>query len=792
MNLSYVLMFSKIYLLLLGFLVLFFFSPSLPAEEADLKLWYEKPADKWTEALPLGNGRLAVMVFGRVQEERIQLNEESLWAGSPINSNNPLAKKNLKELRQLILDNQLEKALDLAKKSMVGTPPRIRSYQPLGDLIINQEVGEVTDYKRELDLTTGISRTSYKVAGVEYLREVFISAPDNVMVVCLKASEKGKVNAAIRLDRSKEAAFESKGNRIIMTGQVEDSDDTQRGPGGLHMRFSAELLAENKGGKVTARDGALIVEKADEVCLIFTAATDYNLKKMSFDPAINPQKVCAGIVKKASAISTGKLKERHIMDHRSLFDRVALDLGRNKQADLPTDVRLQELKKGAEDPQLVTLYFQYGRYLLMGSSRAPGVLPANLQGKWNDSYKAPWNSDYHTNINLQMNYWPAEVCNLAETSLPLVNFFERLQEPGAVTAREMYGAKGWTLHHLTDVFGRTSVMDGVWGTFPMGGPWMTFPVYEHYSFNQNTKYLREKAYPMMKSSAEFVLDYLVKDKRGQWVTAPSNSPENKFIDPETGKHFEMTYASTMDIQIITELFNNCIQAASILGADDAFAKKLKQVLSELPPVRVSKKTGGIQEWIEDYDEVEIGHRHISHLLGLHPGTQITQEGTPELFEAAKNTLKRRLSKGGGHTGWSRAWIVNFYARLLDGESANDHLMQLLKKSTLTNLFDTHPPFQIDGNFGGTAGIAEMLLQSHGKDIVLLPALPQKWAKGAVKGLRARGGFEIDMAWDNGKLTSVKVKSLAGNPLRLATKEGLLKKNTSQGEVYEFSPADFQS
>lgn len=321
---------------------------------------------------------------------------------------------------------------------------------------------------------------------------------------------------------------------------------------------------------------------------------------------------------------------------------------------------------------------------------------------------------------------------------------------------------------------------------------MTFPVYEHYSFNQNTKYLREKAYPMMKSSAEFVLDYLVKDKRGQWVTAPSNSPENKFIDPETGKHFEMTYASTMDIQIITELFNNCIQAASILGADDAFAKKLKQVLSELPPVRVSKKTGGIQEWIEDYDEVEIGHRHISHLLGLHPGTQITQEGTPELFEAAKNTLKRRLSKGGGHTGWSRAWIVNFYARLLDGESANDHLMQLLKKSTLTNLFDTHPPFQIDGNFGGTAGIAEMLLQSHGKDIVLLPALPQKWAKGAVKGLRARGGFEIDMAWDNGKLTSVKVKSLAGNPLRLATKEGLLKKNTSQGEVYEFSPADFQS
>jgi alpha-L-fucosidase 2 len=446
---------------------------------------------------------------------------------------------------------------------------------------------------------------------------------------------------------------------------------------------------------------------------------------------------------------------------------VSLDLGETAQASLPTNRRLEAVKAGAEDPDLIALYFQYGRYLLMNSSRTPGVLPANLQGIWNKEYNAPWGSDFHTNINLQMNYWPAEVCNLSETALPLIQFMEKLQTPGSVTAKEMYHSRGWTVHHLTDPFGRTAVMDGVWGCFPMGGPWMTFPIYEHYAFTKDKKFLEETAYPILKSSAQFVLDFLIKDKKGQWVTAPSNSPENAYIDPVSGKAIDITYAATMDIQIITELFNNCILSASILEKDKAFADSLQQVLKELPPVKVSPSLGGIQEWIEDYKEADPGHRHISHLLGLHPGTQITPS-TPDLFAAAQKTIDLRLSAGGGHTGWSRAWIINFYARLLDGNNALHHIYELLKKSTHANLFDDHPPFQIDGNFGGTAGIAEMLLQSHAAYIHLLPALPEAWHTGSFKGLKARGNFEISCTWKENCLQEATLTSLAGEVCKLRT------------------------
>ena len=730
-------------------------------------LWYDQPASKWEEALPIGNGRLGAMIFGHPFQECIQVNEESLWSGAPINSNNPKAIQNLDKIRELILNHQYQAAKKLAAETMVGTPPCVRSYQTLGNILLDYSIQDTTQYSRSLNLNRGICTTQFLSQGVGYKQEVFASAVDNVIVTRLSSSQAEGLSVLIRLTREKDIQLSVQDNEIILEGQVIDEDDPQSGPGGKHMKFAAKLRILHEGGNLIAKDGGIYIEKAKQATLLFTAATDYQLSQLNFDRSIQPLNICNQILEKACQQSYDALLARHIEDHTSVFNRVSLDLGENAQASLPTNRRLEAVKAGAEDPDLIALYFQYGRYLLMNSSRTPGVLPANLQGIWNNDYHAPWGSDFHTNINLQMNYWPAEVCNLSETALPLISFMEKLQEPGSVTAKEMYHSRGWTVHHLTDPFGRTAVMDGVWGCFPMGGPWMTFPIYEHYAFTKDKKFLEETAYPILKSSAQFVLDFLIKDKKGQWVTAPSNSPENAYIDPVSGKAIDITYAATMDIQIITELFNNCILSASILEKDKAFADSLQQVLKELPPVKVSPSLGGIQEWIEDYKEADPGHRHISHLLGLHPGTQITPS-TPELFAAAQKTIDLRLSAGGGHTGWSRAWIINFYARLLDGNNALHHIYELLKKSTHANLFDDHPPFQIDGNFGGTAGIAEMLLQSHAAYIHLLPALPEAWHTGSFKGLKARGNFEISCTWKENRLQEATLTSLAGEECKLRT------------------------
>lgn len=752
-----------------------------------LRLWYNQPAVEWTEALPVGNGRLGAMVFGKTGIEQIQLNEESLWAGSKLDNNNPGALSHLHEIRQLLLDGNIPKALDLSNKYLLGTPPRIRSYQTLGDLFINfdSRSTKVEDYRRELDLRTGIALTRFKQNGEKYTEEVFVSAPDNIVVIQLR-SERGSINASLSLRRERDAIVESGENTLVMKGQIIDQDSPESGPGGAHMRFAAKMTAKATGGTITAQGDSLVVRNASALLLLLTAATDYNRELLNYDRTIDPLLLCEEILGKAEVRSYSNLLNDHVADHQALFDRVDFSICNVTQDTIPTDIRLRQVIDGKDDPHLVELYFQYGRYLLMGSSRAPGVLPANLQGIWNNHLEAPWNSDYHTNINLQMNYWLADVCNLPETMDPLIRFFEKMMVPGRVTASQMYGCKGWTMHHNTDPFGRSGLMDGIqWGTFPMAGPWMALHFWEHFSYTNDTAYLREQAWPILKGSARFVLDFLSEDKKGQLVTSPSYSPENAYFMPGTTNPMQLTYAAAMDIQIARELFMVCCSASEILGEEPPFRDSIRTAMNKLPPTRIGRN-GTIMEWIEDYEEAEPGHRHISQLFGLHPGTQITPE-TPELYKAAASTIERRLAHGGGHTGWSRAWIINFYARLLDSEKANDHLLMLLRKSTLPNLFDSHPPFQIDGNFGGTAGIAEMLMQSHAGYIQILPALPSTWKNGHVKGLRARGNFEVDIYWTDGKLKKVVVKAFDNQYCKIKYQSKIIEIAVEKGKSYSFGP-----
>ncbi len=754
--------------------------------QPDVKLWYQQPANNWLEALPVGNGRLGAMVFGGTYQERIQVNEESLWAGQPLNNNNPQALKYLDELQQLLISGKADEAYKLVGKYYIGTPPRIRSYQPAGDIfIVSDSTAPVKDYKRELLLETGIARTVYNSGGTRYIREVFISAPDNILVIQIKAEGPGKINTEIFLTRAKDASVSAQGNdQLIMNGQIIDVPDPRSGPGGKHMRFSEILKVKNRKGSLTAGDTSLIIRDAKEVTLYYTAVTDYDSKTLGFNRNINPEDECRKILDKAENKTYREIRSDHFLDHTALFNRVRMELPETEISSLPTNQRLEAIKQGKTDPAFAALYFQYGRYLLMGSSRSPGVLPANLQGVWNNKFKAPWNADFHTNINLQMNYWPAEIGNLPECVTPLSQFMQRLSVPGSRTAREMYGADGWTFHHLTDPFGRTGVMDGPWGATPMDGPWMTFPLWRHYEYTLDTTYLEETAYPLMKGAAQFVMDFLIEDKEGYLVTAPSSSPENAYYLPGTDKKSVLTYASTMDIEIITALFHNTIKAMEILQTDQSFSDSLRNVLKQLPPLRIGKDST-LQEWIKDYREVHPGHRHISHLLALYPLYQINPD-KPELFDAARKTIEKRLSHGGGHTGWSRAWIVNFYGRLHLPEEAHKHLLLLFKKSTLSNLFDTHPPFQIDGNFGGTAGIAGMLLQSQKNQMRILPALPAEWDHGQVRGLKARGNFTVDIIWENHQLKELIIKSFGNLPCKIISENNEISFDAKENVLYVFN------
>jgi alpha-L-fucosidase 2 len=554
------------------------------------------------------------------------------------------------------------------------------------------------------------------------------------------------------------------------------------------MRYAAAMKILSADGTTvpfaTNKSTGFNLQSVKNIVFILTGATDYNMDLLNTDPSIDPLTICNDLLSNAAKFKLKVLQDIHTKDHRSIFDRVSLSLGGDELAKFATDERLARMKEGKTDNGLLALYYQYGRYLLMNSSRSPGRLPANLQGIWNDLYEAPWNADFHTNINLQMNYWPAETGNLAETVDPLAGFMNKLTVPGSVTAKEMYNARGWTMHHLTDPFGVTGVMDGVWGITPLDGPWMTFPLYDHYEFTEDLNFLKNVAYPMMKGSILFMLDYLVKSPEGYLVTNPSHSPENSFFVPNSPskEKSQLCYMPTVDIHIINALFNNFIQAAKILSADADLVWQVKEAQKKLPPLQVAAN-GTLQEWLKDYEEVEPGHRHMSHLLGLYPLNLITPKDTL-FFNAAKKTLQRRLSSGGGHTGWSKAWIVSLYARLLEPEKAVDNLNELIRKSTLPNLFDTHPPFQIDGNFGGAAAIAEMLLQSQNGEIHLLPALPAQWPDGSVKGLRARGACTVDISWKNGNLTRGTLQSDKGGYYKVKYRQQIIQFQLKPGETIE--------
>ncbi|WP_159885669.1 glycoside hydrolase family 95 protein [Paenibacillus puerhi] len=741
-------------------------------KEDGLTLWYRQPAAEWNEALPIGNGRLGAMVFGQVEKERIQLNEDSVWYGGPRDRNNPDALPNLPRIRELILAGRLREAQELASLALPGLPECQRHYLPLGDLqLFFPGTGqEAAGYRRVLDLNRGTATVCYELDGVRYFREMFASYPDQVMVIRIRADKPGSISLQARFNRNRWKYLERTDkwgqDGLVMRGNC-------GGAGGGE--FVAVMKSVQEGGSVRTIGEHLVIEQADQVTLVIAGATT-----LRFD---DPEKAGKEIALAASGRAYPELLERHLVDYSSLFSRVELSLGGadSSTSSLPTDERLELVKQGKDDPGLVALYFQFGRYLLMSSSR-PGSLPANLQGIWNESFLPPWDSKFTININTQMNYWLAENCNLAECHLPLFDMIEKMREPGRVSAQVMYGCRGFTAHHNTDVWADTAPQDTYLPAsfWPMGAAWLCLHLWEHYRFGQDEVFLRD-AYPTMKEAALFLMDYLIEGSNGHLITCPSVSPENTYLLPN-GESGVMCAGASMDFQIIHALISACIESAEILDSDELLRKEWQEILTRLPAPAIGKH-GQIQEWMEDYEELEPGHRHISHLFGLYPGEQFTVEETPEFAAAARVTLERRLANGGGHTGWSRAWIINFWARLQDAKKSRENVMALLSHSTLPNLFDNHPPFQIDGNFGGTAGIAEMLLQSHSGVLHLLPALPEEWANGHIRGLRARGGYTVHMVWKDGKLLEASITASKSGICRIRVGETVIELQVEAGKRY---------